>query len=109
MMLDGMLQAVAGTDMSRHTNFIAAADAYSERLRRHFEPLALANAANPRRSCPDCPGRLNFTRYDEVPLFQPELDLGAGLRWGLWTCLYLSILVVAVGALARRRLRDWPL
>lgn len=108
MMLDGMLQTVAGTDISRHTTFTAAADAYSERLRRYFEPLALANAADPRRSCPECPGRLNFTRYDEVPAFEPEVDASAGVRWSLWTCLYLALLVVSIGLLAHRRLREWP-
>jgi hypothetical protein len=88
---------------------VAAADAYSERLRRYFEPLALANVAHAQRSCPECPGRLNFTRYDEVPAFVPEVDLGAGLRWSAWTCLYLAILVVSFGLLALRRLREWPL
>ena len=109
MMLDGALQAVAGTDMNRHTVFIADADAYSERLRRYFEPLTLASAANPQRICPDCPGRLNFTRYDEVPAFEPENDLTAGVRWSVWTCLYLAALTGAVSLLTRRRLREWPL
>jgi len=109
MMLDGMLQTVAGSDMTRHVTFIAAADAYSERLRRYFEPLALANAAAPRRSCPECPGRLNFTRYDDVPAFEPALDASAGLRWSLGTSLYLTILVVSISLLARRRLGEWPL
>lgn len=109
MMLDGMLQAVAGTDMARHTQFIAAADDYSERLRRYFEPLALANAVNPRRRCPDCPGRLNFTRYDDIPQFEPQADSSAGLRWSLWTCLYLTAVVATICALARRRFQEWPL
>jgi ABC-2 type transport system permease protein len=109
MMLDGMLQTIAGSDLSRHTAFIDAADAYSERLRRYFEPLALANAAAPRRSCPECPGRLNFTSYDDVPAFEPVVDTSAGLRWSLGTSLYLSILVVAISLLVRRRLREWPL
>lgn len=109
MMLDGMLQTVAGSDMNRHVKFIAAADAYSERLRRYFEPLALSNAAAPRRICPECPGRLNFTRYDDVPTFEPAVDTGTGLRWSLGTSVYLTILVVAIGLLMRRRLRQWPL
>lgn len=109
MMLDGMLQAVAGNDMRRHTAFIAAADTYSETLRRYFEPLALSNAANPPLSCPECPGRLNFTRYDDVPAFEPDTDLSAGLRWSLWTSLYLAALVCAISLIARRRLREWPL
>lgn len=109
MMLDGMLQSVAGTDMSRHTAFIAAADEYSETLRRYFEPLALSNAANPQRSCPECPGRLNFTRYDDVPSFEPDTDLSTGLRWSLWTCLYLAVLVCAISLVARRRFRQWPM
>ncbi|MFC4309402.1 DUF3526 domain-containing protein [Steroidobacter flavus] len=109
MMLDNMLQTAAGTDMRRHTNFLAAADAYSERLRRFFEPLALANAAHPQRSCEDCPGRLNFTRYDDVPSFEADVGVSAGLRWSAWTCLYLGILLVIFSAIASRRLRDWPL
>jgi ABC-2 type transport system permease protein len=109
MMLDGMLQAVAGTDMTRHTEFIAAADAYGEQLRRYFEPLALNNAVNPQRSCPDCPGRLNFTRYDEVPEFQPRADVINGLHWSLWTCLYLALVFSVISILARRRLHEWPL
>lgn len=108
MMLDNMLQTSAGTDMRRHTSFLASADAYSERLRRFFEPLALTNAAHPQRSCEQCPGRLNFTRYELVPAFEPDLDISAGLRWSAWTCLYLGILVTALIACAGRRLRDWP-
>jgi ABC-2 type transport system permease protein len=109
MMLDGMLQTVAGTDLRRHTAFIAAADAYSETLRRYFEPLTLSNAANSTRSCRECPGRLNFTRYHDVPTFEPDTDLSTGLRWSLWTSLYLATLVSAIGLIARRRLREWPL
>jgi ABC-2 type transport system permease protein len=108
MMFDGMLQAVAGTDMARHASFLAEADAYSERLRRHFEPLALANAANPQRSCPQCPGRLNFTRYEDVPSFEPDLDLTAGMQSSLRTCLYLALIVTALVLLTRRRLSEWP-
>lgn len=109
MMLDGMLQTVAGTDMARHTSFLAEADAYSERLRRYFEPLALANAANPERTCPQCPGRLNFSRYNDVPSLKPNLDLTAGVRAGLWTCLYLAAIVITLTLLVRRRLAEWPL
>jgi ABC-2 type transport system permease protein len=109
MMLDNLLQTAAGTDLRRHTNFLASADAYSERLRRFFEPLALANAADPRRSCEQCPGRLNFTRYDDVPSFEPDLDVSAGLRWSAWTCLYLAALVTLLTVAASRRLREWPL
>lgn len=108
MMLDNMLQTAAGTDIRRHTSFLASADAYSERLRRFFEPLALTNAAHPQRNCEQCPGRLNFTRYDLVPAFEPDLDISAGLRWSTWTCLYLGILVIVLIAGAVRRLRDWP-
>lgn len=108
-MLDSMLQKVAGTDMQRHISFLADADAYSERLRRYFEPLALANAANPRRQCPQCPGRLNFTRYEDVPAFQPNVDMTAGMRWSIWTCLYLAAAVAVLGLLARQRLAEWPL
>jgi ABC-2 type transport system permease protein len=109
MMLDNTLQTAAGTDIRRHANFLASADAYSERLRRFFEPLALANAANPRRSCEQCPGRLNFDRYDDVPAFEPDVDVSAGLRWSAWTCLYLAALVTLLSVVARRRLREWPL
>lgn len=109
MMLDGMLQTVAGTDMARHTSFLAEADAYSEGLRRYFEPLALANTANPERTCPQCPGRLNFSRYEDVPSFKPDLDLTAGVRAGLWTCLYLAAIVITLTLLVRRRLAEWPL
>ncbi|GFE79284.1 hypothetical protein GCM10011487_12840 [Steroidobacter agaridevorans] len=109
MMLDNMLQTAAGTDIRRHANFLASADAYSERLRRFFEPLALANAADPRRSCEQCPGRLNFTRYDDVPVFEPDADISAGLRWSVWTCLYLAALVALFSVAASRRLREWPM
>jgi ABC-2 type transport system permease protein len=109
MMLDGALQAVAGADMRRHADFIAAADAYGEQLRRYFEPHALSNVASAKRSCPECPGRLNFTRYDDVPKFDPNVDEAAGLRQSAWTCLYLALLTLALGALARRRLQQWPL
>lgn len=109
MMLDNMLQTAAGTDMRRHTNFLASADAYSEQLRRFFEPLALANAADPKRACEQCPGRLNFTRYDEVPRYQADSDVGAALRWSVRTCLYLAALVTLLSVAASRRLREWPL
>lgn len=109
MMLDQMLQTAAGTDARRHTDFLASADAYSEQLRRFFEPLVLANAANPQRGCDQCPGRLNFTGYDEVPAFKPNVDLSAGFRWSAWTCLYLAALVILFGVAASRRLREWPL
>lgn len=109
MMLDGMLQTVAGTDPARHAELVGAADAYSEQLRRYFEPLALRNAADSRRACPECPGRLNFTLYDEVPQFAPRIDMAAGLRSSAWTCLYLAVILAAIGLLARRRLREWPL
>jgi ABC-2 type transport system permease protein len=109
MMLDGMLQRVAGTDMERHLSLLAEADAYGERLRRYFEPLALANAANPQRRCARCPGRLNFTRYEDVPAFQPDVDLTSGVRWSAWTSLYLAAFVTALGLVARRRLAEWPL
>lgn len=109
MMLDGALQAVAGADEHRHANFIAAADAYSELLRRYFEPLGLSNAASPKRACTECPGRLNFTRYDDVPRFAPASDETRGLRQSAWTCLYLALLTLALGMLARRRLQAWPL
>lgn len=109
MMLDGALQALAGADMRRHADFIAAADAYSEQLRRYFEPLALANAAAPERRCRECPGRLNFTRYDDVPKFAPDVNEAAGLRQSAWTCLYLALLTLALAALARQRLQGWPL
>jgi len=109
MMLDNMLQTTAGTDIRRHTNFLETADAYSEQLRRFFEPLALTNAAHPQRNCEACPGRLNFTRYDDVPTFQPDLAVSAGWRWSAWTCLYLGLLVTLIIVGASRRLRDWPM
>lgn len=108
MMLDGTLQAVAGNDARRQLAFVAAADAYGERLRRWFEPLALANAADPRRSCPDCPGRLNFTRYDDVPRFVPAPDDGARGSIGL-AFLYFAVATALAAAWAARRLRAWPL
>ena len=109
MMLDGTLQAVAGTDTRRHLAFVGAADAYGERLRRYFEPLALNNAAFPKRVCPQCPGRLNFTRHDEVPDFAAMIDEAAGRRAIGWTMLYLALLTGAVALLTGRRLREWPL
>lgn len=108
MMLDGALQAAAGTDMRRHLDFVAAADGYGERLRRWFEPLALANAAEPRRSCPGCPGRLNFTRYDDVPRFVPVMDTAAGARWVGFAAFYIAATTALLAAWAARRLRDWP-
>jgi ABC-2 type transport system permease protein len=108
MMLDDALQSVAGSDLRRHADFIAAADAYSERLRRYFEPLALANVAHPSRACPDCPGRMNFTRYDEVPIFEAEVDESVGLRRAAVACLYLTVMVLVASLLAQRRLRQWP-
>jgi ABC-2 type transport system permease protein len=108
MMLDGALQAAAGTDVRRHLAFVAAADAYGERLRRWFEPLALANASDPRRACSGCPGRLNFTRYDEVPRFVPVADNSVPVRWISLALLYLAAAVVLLLAWSIRRLRDWP-
>lgn len=108
MMLDGAVQAAAGTDDERHVAFVAAADAYSERLRRWFEPLALANAAEPRRSCPACPGRLNFNRYDDVPRFVPVAETGRGARWIGFGILYLAAAAALLAAWAARRLRAWP-
>jgi ABC-2 type transport system permease protein len=109
MMLDNMLQTAAGTDIRRHTRFLASADEYSERLRRFFEPLALSNAVHPHRSCEACPGRLNFTRYEDVPAFEPDLDVSTGLRWSALTCLYLGILVTLLIVSVDRRLREWPM
>jgi ABC-2 type transport system permease protein len=89
MMLDGMLQRAAGTDMERHISFLAEADAYGVISRRL------------QRSCPQCPGGLSFTRYDDVPIFQPNVDLTAGVRWSVWTCLYLAAAVAVLSLLAR--------
>lgn len=108
MMLDGAFQAAAGTDLRRHLDFVAAADGYSERLRRWFEPLALANAAEPRRICPGCPGRLNFTHYDDVPRFVPSTDTAPGARWIGLGVLYLAAVTALLAAWAARRLRGWP-
>jgi ABC-2 type transport system permease protein len=108
MMLDGAVQAAAGTDGERHIAFVAAADAYGERLRRWFEPLALANAAEPRRSCAACPGRLNFNRYDDVPRFVPVAETGRSEWWSGFGILYLAAATVLLAAWATRRLRAWP-
>lgn len=109
MVLDGTLQAAAGNDARRQLAFVAAADTYGERLRRWFEPLALANAADPRRSCPDCPGRLNFMRYDDVPRFVPAPDDGAAGRSIGLALLYLAGVTALAATWAARRLRVWPL
>jgi ABC-2 type transport system permease protein len=108
MMLDGAMQAAAGTDVERHIAFVAAADAYSERLRRWFEPLALANAAEPRRLCAACPGRRNFNRYDDVPRFAPAMETDRGVRWIGFGILYLAAAAAFLAAWAERRLRAWP-
>jgi ABC-2 type transport system permease protein len=108
MMVDGALQTAAGADARRHQAFIAATDAYTEQLRRYFQPLALDNAANPIGACAQCPGRLNFLRYDEVPKFRPTVDERPGQRAVLTTCLYLGLLVGGLAAIAARRMRDWP-
>lgn len=108
MMVDGTLQTAAGADARRHQAFIAATDAYTEQLRRYFQPLALNNAANPIRACAQCPGRLNFLRYEEVPKFRPTVDERPGRRAVLTTCLYLGLLSAGLAAIAARRMRDWP-
>jgi ABC-2 type transport system permease protein len=108
MMLDGAIQAAAGTDIERHIAFVAAADAYSERLRRWFEPLSLANAAESRRSCAACPGRLNFNRYDDVPRFVPVAETGRGEWWIGFGILYLAAATALLAAWATRRMRAWP-
>lgn len=108
MMLDGALQTAAGTDARSHLAFIAAADAYTEQLRRYFQPLALSQAANPIRACAQCPGRLNFLRYEDVPKFRPPVDEQPGGRAVLTTCLYLGLLAGGLAAIAARRMRDWP-
>ncbi|MCI4592521.1 ABC transporter permease [Sphingobium sp. BYY-5] len=108
MMLDGTLQAAAGNDVRHQLAFVAAADAYDERLRRWFEPLALTNAADPHRSCPDCPGRLNFTRYDDVPRFVPAPDHGAVMRAIGFGLLYLASVTALTIIWAVRRLHVWP-
>lgn len=108
MMIDGALQTAAGTDARRHVGFIAATDAYTEHLRRYFQPLALNNAANPIRVCTQCPGRLNFLRYEEVPKFRPTIDERPGRQAVLATCLYLGLLVGGLAATAARRMREWP-
>jgi hypothetical protein len=107
--IEGSASRTIGTNTHRHLAFVAAADVYSERLRRYFEPLALDNAARAVDACPDCPGRLNFTRYDEVPVFAPTMDKTAGLHASGWAILYLALLTGAVALLARCRLREWPL
>jgi ABC-2 type transport system permease protein len=109
MMLDGAVQAAAGTDIGRHIAFVAAADAYGERLRRWFEPLALANAAQPRRSCPACPGRLNFDGFDDVPRFVPVTDTGHGARRIVFAILYLAAAAALLATWTARRLRTWPI
>jgi hypothetical protein len=51
---------------------------------------------------------MNFTRYDEVPTFEADVDESAGLRRAAVACLYLTVMVFAASLLAQRRLRQWP-
>jgi ABC-2 type transport system permease protein len=102
------LETAAGTDAARHAAFLAAASAYRGNLRAFFEPRILAQALDPAPVCAGCPARLDFDAYDAVPAFRPAPALAAA-RWQAWLSLAaLLALMLALAALAHRRLRAWP-
>lgn len=108
LMLDQTLQTAAGTDARRHASFVYSAVSYRDRLRAFLWPKALQQAAYPRtKACVQCPGRLAFNEFDQVPNYQPlanETVVGR-VSWG---ALYLWMATLLVIAAALARLRRWP-
>ena len=102
----GALQHLAGTDARSQRRFVESADAHAESLRSWFEPRVLANIGA-EQPCAQCPGRLNFAQYDEVPRSAP---LSAILSWSdLWMAVvYLLVVIVATGIVAATRFGRWP-
>jgi len=107
MMLDGALQSLAGTDVRRQQAFVIAAADYVELLRGWFDPRIVANIGAPLR-CTECPGRMTFADYDAVPAFVPASS-SVSLAQSGFAALYLALITVAMGVIARRRYRAWPL
>ena len=54
MMFDDALQSAAGTDSSRHADFLDKIRSYTDRLRRLFWPGALQDAIPPNEACVGC-------------------------------------------------------
>ncbi len=106
-LLDGALQSLAGTDMAAQTMFIDAADTHAQVMRRHFEPIIISNIGRV-RSCPACPGRLNYAGYDAVPTFNPAPQLRMGLDRGVLTLGYLIAVTLVLALWSHRRFREWP-
>lgn len=106
LMFDGALQHLAGTEAAAQHRFVRSADAYSENLRAWFVPRVLARIGAERR-CAQCPARLNFDAYNQVPHHVP---FQAATDWSRlwWAALYLGVVTGGLGLLAAFRFRRWP-
>ncbi|WEF33702.1 DUF3526 domain-containing protein [Pseudoduganella chitinolytica] len=76
LVVDGLLQRMAGTGIERHEAFLRDADDYTNRLRAFFWPRALQAAAAPAEHCAGCAVRLAFTEHDAIPRYQPVRSAG---------------------------------
>lgn len=108
LVLDSVLQAVAGTDAVRHEAFLRRTRAYTEDLRAFFWPRALKEAASPSTSCEKCAGRLNFIDHDKIPRYVADSPLEGVAARTANGMLYLWLLAAATVFLLWRT-RDFRL
>jgi ABC-2 type transport system permease protein len=98
------LTDVAGTGTTRHQAFLAQVRAFQLELRAFMYPRVLAAATSTLpKVCPDCPGRLTFTDYDEIPRFTMQdapasARVASALRAAAWLAvLAMAIAVIGIG------------
>lgn len=108
LMLDTALRVAAGSDATRHAEFMRATGAYRQAIWKFFEPRVVAQAAQPKPVCDGCQARLDFDAYDAVPRFAEPLDATRVLHRMRWTCAYLGLLGALLAIAAGLRLREWP-
>jgi ABC-2 type transport system permease protein len=106
--LDGVLQHAAGTDTESYRRFARRSREHTGRLRRFFEPLVLENAMRgEKQSCQDCPGRLNFTGYERVPVFVPDPSVISPTLSTSAFSVFIWIVAASLTLLTARRLHEW--
>jgi len=98
------LSDLAGTGVARHQAFLRAVREFQLALRQFMRPYVFAKIQSlAPRSCPLCPGRLNFVHYDEIPRFAmrdhpASSRIVAAIRSATWLLvLALAIIVLGVG------------
>lgn len=105
LVLEELLQSVAGSDAAAQALFVQRAQDYTERLRAFFWPRAIAQAVRPSAPCPGCMGRQAFTEHQRIPAF--ATTAAAPTRQELTQAGYLLLLALAgaVGVIGRPGLK----